>query len=290
MPSATRNPAFQLAENRYGKTRVRLMKVTRRAHGNDLHEWNLRVLLKGDFETAHTEGDNGKILATDTMKNTVYSMARNSSAASMEDFAKELVDFLLSRNPQVSSAEVSIESVMWKRLIVDGRPHPDSFMRGSAEVQTTSVEREQGGSFSIASGLANLVIMKTANSAFEGYVKESLTTLKETSDRLFATALTAEWRYDSSDLDFDAERVKLREAMLKAFANHISKSVQQTLYAMAEAALTAVPATSEIKLTMPNKHCLLVDLSRFGQDNPNEIFVPTDEPSGYIEASIRRVS
>ena len=284
------NPSFELAENRYGKTRVRLMKVTRHAHGNDLHEWNVRVLLKGDFETAHTEGDNSKILATDTMKNTVYFIARNSNASSMEDYAKELVDFLLGRNPQVSSAEVRVESTMWKRLTVDGKPHPDSFMRGNGEVQTTVVERAQGGSFTVTSGLENLVIMKTANSAFEGYIKESLTTLKETSDRLFATALTATWDYTSADLHFDAERERLREAMLKTFANHVSKSVQQTLYAMAESALTATPSISEIQLTMPNKHCLPVDLSRFGQDNPNEIFVPTDEPSGYIEARVRRVS
>jgi urate oxidase len=280
---------FQLAENRYGKTRVRLVKVTRHAHGNEMHEWNVRVLLKGDFGSAHYEGDNSRILATDTMKNTVYFVARNSNSTSMEEYAKELVDFLLGRNPQISSAEVRVESVMWKRLTVDGKPHPDSFMRGSGELQTASVERAQGGEFAIESGLENLVILKTANSAFEGYIKESLTTLKETSDRLFGTALAAEWKYTASDLDFDAERAKLREEMLKTFANHISKSVQQTLYAMAESALAAVAVVDEITLTMPNKHCLLVDLSRFGQDNPNEIFVPTDEPSGYIEATVRRV-
>jgi urate oxidase len=280
---------FQLAENRYGKTRVRLMKVTRHAHGNDMHEWTVRVLLKGDFDSAHYEGDNSKILATDTMKNTVYSVARSSTATSMEEFAKELVDFLLGRNPQVSSAEVRIEAAMWKRLTIDGKPHPDSFMRGSGEVQTTAVQRAQGGAFAITSGLENLVILKTANSAFEGYIKESLTTLPETQDRLFCTALRAEWSYTASDLNFDNQRAALREAMLKTFAGHISKSVQQTLYAMAESALEAVPTVSEISLTMPNKHCIPVDLSRFGQDNPNEIFVPTDEPSGYIEATIKRV-
>jgi urate oxidase len=281
---------FQLAENHYGKTRVRLVKVTRHAHGNDMFEWNVRVLLKGDFETAHTEGDNSKILATDTMKNTVYSIARESKATTMEGYAKELVDFLLSRNPQVSSAEVHVESVMWKRLTIDGKPHPDSFMRGSAELQTATVERAQGGAFSITAGLENLVIMKTANSAFAGYIKESLTTLKETTDRLFATSLSASWRYTSSDLAFDAERTKLREAMLKTFAGHISLSVQQTLYAMAESALEAAPDVSEIQLTMPNKHCIPVDLSRFGQENPNEIFVPTDEPSGFIQATVTRTA
>jgi len=280
---------FKLAENRYGKTRVRLMKVTHHAHGNDLLEWTVQVLLKGDFASAHLEGDNSKILATDTMKNTVYYVARASKATSMEAYAQELIDFLLGRNPQVSSAQVRIEAALWKRLTIDGRPHPDSFLRGSGELQTATVEKAQGGTFKITAGLENLVILKTAKSGFEGYIKESLTTLKETNDRLFGTALTASWEYTGVEFDFDKTRLALREAMLKTFAEHDSKSVQQTLYAMAESALTAAPEAESIRLTMPNKHCLLIDLSRFGQENPNEIFVPTDEPSGYIEARVERV-
>jgi urate oxidase len=279
---------IELAENRYGKSRVRLMKVTRHDHGHDLREWTVQVLLKGDFESAHLDGDNSKILPTDTMKNTVYSLARTSKATSMEDYAKELVDFLLGRNPQVSSASVRIESTMWKRLTVDGKPHPSTFMRGSGELQTASIERAQGKGFVVLSGLDNLVLLKTANSGFEGYIKDSLTTLPETKDRLFGTAVRAEWHYTSSALDFDTVRTRLRETMLNTFAYHESKSVQQTLYAMAESALEATPEIDEIEITMPNKHCLLVDLSRFGQDNPNEIFVPTDDPHGYIEARIRR--
>jgi urate oxidase len=279
---------IELAENRYGKSRVRLMKVTRHEHGNDLREWTVQVLLKGDFDTAHLNGDNSKILPTDTMKNTVYSIARSSSATTMEDYAKELADFLLGRNPQVQSASIRVESTLWKRLTVDGRPHPSAFMRGSGELQITTVERAQGGVFHVLSGFDNLVLLKTANSGFEGYIKDSLTTLPETKDRLFGTAVSAEWLYISPDLDFDAVRKTLRETMLRTFANHDSKSVQQTLYAMAESALEEISEIDEIEITMPNKHCLLVDLSRFGQDNPNEIFVPTDEPHGYIQARVRR--
>ena len=279
---------IELAENRYGKSRVRLMKVTRSLEGNDLREWTVQVLLTGDFDSAHYEGDNSKILPTDTMKNTVYSVARNSKATSMEDYAKELVDFLLRRNPQVSAVSVAVEGAMWKRLTVAGKPHPTSFMRGSGEVQTTTVSRHRTGDFHIHSGLKNLVVMKTADSGFEGYIKDELTTLKETVDRLFCTAVSAEWRYTSAGLDFDATRKTLREAMLKAFAEHKSKSVQETLYAMGKSALECVAEADQIDIAMPNKHCLLVDLSRFGQDNPNEIFVPTDEPAGQIEARVRR--
>ena len=281
---------IQLAENRYGKSRVRLMKVTRHPHGHDLYEWTVQILLKGDFDSAHLDGDNSKILPTDTMKNTVYSIARNSTATSMEAYAKELTDFLLSRNPQVFSAAIRIESTLWRRLTIDGKPHPTTFMRGSNELQTTHVERTQTGEFQIHSGLDNLVLLKTANSAFEGYIKDSLTTLKETSDRLFGTAMRAEWHYTTTNLDHEAVRATIREAMLRTFAEHDSKSVQQTLYAMAKSALEATPEIDDIEITMPNKHCLLVDLSRFNQDNPNEIFVPTDEPHGYIEARVRRTA
>jgi urate oxidase len=286
---------IELGENRYGKSRVRVMKVTRTPEGNALREWSVQVLLTGDFDSAHYEGDNSKILPTDTMKNTVYYMARKSTATAMEAYALELVDFLLGRNPQVSAAQVAVEGTMWKRLTVDGKPHPTAYMRGSGELQTTTVKRGRlsegkSGELEIRSGFENLVVLKTADSGFEGYIKDELTTLKETSDRIFATALSAEWRYTTAALDFDTARKTMREAMLKAFAGHKSKSVQETLYAMGKSALEAVAEAEWIDLTMPNKHCLLVDLARFGQENANEIFVPTDEPAGHIEARVRRTA
>ncbi len=185
-----------------------------------------------------------------------------------------------------------IESTLWKRLFVDGKPYPTGFMRGSEERQTAKVSRAQGEAFRITGGLDRLTILKTANSAFTGYIKDSLTTLPETTDRLFGTALKAEWTYTAAALvdgiAFNKVRGHLRETMITAFAKHDSLSVQQTLYAMAEAALAHTEIIDEVYMLMPNKHNLLVDLGRFGQTNPNHIFVPTDEPHGTIEATIRR--
>lgn len=277
-----------LAENRYGKSRVRLVQVKRRPDRHDFREWTVQVLLQGDFASCFEDGDNRKILPTDTMKNTVYSLARNSAAECMEDFSKELIDFLLRRNPQVSQAEVAVWEKAWEHLMLSGKPHPTTFVQSSSECQTTKVTRPQGGNFTVVSGLDNLTIMKTEGSAFEGYIKDSLTTLPETRDRLFGTAVQASWSYSASDLAFGPLRSAIREALLAAFAEHTSKSVQNTLYAMATSVLERVAQVEDIELTMPNKHCLLVDLSRFGQDNPNEIFLPTDEPHGYIEARVRR--
>lgn len=282
----------RLAVNRYGKSRVRLMRITRHAQHHDIDEWTVQVLLTGDFETAHTVGDNSKILPTDTMKNTVYFIARESKATSMEEYAQELIDYLLPRNPQVSSAEVSIESHLWKRLTIDGQPHPTAFMHGSDERQTTRVRRTQTGRFEIFSGFDRLNILKTAQSGFVGYIKDELTTLPETTDRLFGTALKAEWPYTGraieDGIDFNKVRRHLRETMLATFAMHDSLSVQHTLMAMGEAALVHTDLIDEVYLLMPNKHNLLVDMTRFGRDNPNQIFIPTDEPHGTIEATVRR--
>jgi urate oxidase len=282
----------KLHTNRYGKSRVRLMRLTKHFDHHDLDEWTVQILLTGDFDTAHTLGDNSKILPTDTMKNTVYFVARESKADSMEAYAQELIDYILTRNPQVSSAEVVVESTLWKRLTVDGKPFPTAFMRGSDERQTATVSRHQNQPFTITAGLDHLTILKTSQSAFTGYIKDALTTLPETTDRLFGTALKAEWPYTpeaiAAGVNFNKVRTHIREVMLAAFAKHDSLSVQQTLYAMAEAALHHTTLIDEIYLLMPNKHNLLVDLARFGQENPNHIFVPTDEPHGTIEATIRR--
>jgi urate oxidase len=282
----------KLAANRYGKSRVRLMRVTKHFDHHDLDEWTVQLLLTGDFDTAHTQGDNSHILPTDTMKNTVYFVARQSKATSIEAYAQELIDYILTRNPQVSSAEVVIESTLWKRLTVDGQPFPTAFMRGSDERQTTTVSRQQDTAFTITSGFDHLTLLKTANSAFTGYIKDSLTTLPETTDRLFGTALKADWPYTptaiEAGIDFNKIRRHLREALLSTFAKHDSLSVQQTLYAMAEAALDHTTLIDEITMLMPNKHNLLVDLSRFGETNHNHIFVPTDEPHGTIEATVHR--
>jgi urate oxidase len=277
-----------LAENRYGKSRVRLARVKRHPGGHDFREWTVEILLEGDFGSCFVDGDNSRILPTDTMKNTVYSLARTSSAECMEEFGKELVVFLLERNPQVSAARVTLLEKTWEHLHTGGKAHPTTFVQSSAECQTAEIAAARNGAPSVRSGLENLVILKTAGSEFVGFIKDSLTTLPEATDRLFGTAVRARWNYASPSAPFVALRSKIREILLSIFAGHNSKSVQHTLYAMGEAVLANVPEIADIELTMPNKHCLPVDLSRFGQDNPNEIFVPIDEPHGYIEARIRR--
>ncbi len=278
----------RLGENHYGKSRVRLSRITRHADRHDFNEWTVRVLLEGDFESSFTEADNSRILPTDTMKNTVYFVARGSKAETIEEFAMELGDYLLSNNAQVSGVLVEIEEKAWERMAVDGLPDATTFKLGGPEVQSVRAVRDQGREWSIRSGVDGLVILKTTNSAFTGYIKDKLTTLKPATDRIFGTRATAEWDYVSPNSDYGAVRKKVVATLLREFAAHKSMSVQHTLFDMGKAALESAPEIARITLTMPNLHHLLVDLSPFGQDNPNHIFMPIDEPHGTIKATIER--
>jgi urate oxidase len=278
----------RLGANRYGKARVRLSRITRSADRHDFNEWTVQVLLHGDFETSFTEADNSKILPTDTMKNTVYSIARGSSAATIEEFAMELGNYLLSNNPQVSKASIEIEEMCWERLVTGGNPESATFKMGGPELQTVHAERDCEGGWVITSGVDGLTILKTTNSAFTGYIKDRLTTLKPATDRIFGTRATIRWDYVSAVQKFSEVRARIIAILLKEFAAHHSKSVQHTLFDMGKAALSAAPEIARIHLAMPNLHHLLADLAPFGQDNPNHIFVPIDEPHGYIEATIER--
>jgi urate oxidase len=278
----------KLAENCYGKSRVRLSRITRRGDCHEFNEWIVRVLLRGDFESSFTEADNSKILPTDTMKNTVYFVARNSAAVTIEEFAIELGDYLLNNNPQVTNASIEIDEKAWQRMVVDGAPEETTFKLGGPELNTVHAVREQRGEWSVSSGIDGLVILKTTNSAFTGYIKDKLTTLKPATDRIFGTSATVNWKYAAAAPDYTQVRTRIVAALLKEFAAHHSMSVQHTLFDMGKAALAAAPEIERITLTMPNLHHLLADLSPFGLDNPNHIFVPIDEPHGYIEATIER--
>jgi urate oxidase len=282
----------QLSDNHYGKSRVRLVKVTRDGDNHHLYEWNVNVYLTGDFNACFVSGDNTGLLATDTMKNTVYAVARTSTTTTIEAFGLELANFLAGRNPQIAGVRIYIEEKTWIRIKADGVHHGSAFMQRGPDVATANIELPQGGAPAVTSGVKGLVILKTSHSAFAGFKRDELTTLPETWDRLFGTEATIAWIYSTLPAEFSATRTAIMDTLLTTFANHDSLSVQQTLYAMAEAVLATQPLVAEITLTMPNRHNIPIDFSRnhppFNYPPDNSIFVPQDEPSGHIHARIVR--
>jgi urate oxidase len=279
---------MKLLHNQYGKARVRVMKVTRRGGRHSLKELEIAVMLQGRFDASYTKGDNRLVVPTDTMKNTVNVLAKEKLGEETEAFGVVIGRHFLKAYPQVETAQVRLTERCWERIAVRGRPHAHSFSeKGPAKpfAEVTCSRKET----TVQSGVNDLLILKTTQSGFEGYdVRDKLTTLRGTKDRIFATQLRAAWFYARQPASHARTNGRILEAMLKVFATTYSPSVQATLFQMGEAALKAAPEISKITLAMPNKHCLLIDLSRFGLENRNELFLPTDEPHGQIEGTITR--
>jgi urate oxidase len=275
-----------LGVNQYGKAEVRLVHVDRSAAKHVITDFNVSTQLRGDFSGAHLIGDNSSILTTDTQKNTVYAFAREYGVSEPEDFALRLGEHFVHALPQITGARIAIDQYPWDRIEVDGLEHDHAFAKPGAERRTTVVTLDGDDSW-VVSGLADLVVLKTTGSEFHGFPQDSYTTLPETTDRILATSVTARWRY-RSEVAYGEIYPSVRTLLLETFATTHSLALQQTLYTMGSAVLEAFSDIAEIRMSMPNKHHYLVDLSPFGLDNPNQVFVAGDRPYGLIEAQIAR--
>jgi urate oxidase len=276
---------------RYGKANVRVLRVQRDGHRHQVRESRVTVILDGEFSRAYTDADNAPVVATDTMKNLVNVLALEHLDAGNESFALTLAQCFLDRYEQVADAQVRVEETVWDRMRTGGREHEHGFVRakGGTPFACAIVTRS---SREVEAGFQDFSIMKTTGSGFVDYLQDEYTTLQPTTDRILATRMAAAWHFKGGTLDgrgdYDAVAGSIREALLRVFAATYSHSVQDSLYRMGEAALAAAPDVSEITLRMPNVHYLPIDLSPFGRDARGKVFLPTDEPSGQIEATLRR--
>jgi urate oxidase len=276
-----------LTQSSYGKERIRLVQVLRRADRDDLRDVTVAVRFDGDYGAAYTEGDNSNILPTDTMRNTVYALAAQEAVQDIESFGLRLSQHFLAGNRCLTRVTIDLSEHHWDRIADGDREHRHAFLRRGPETRTASVSADRDVS-TVSAGAADLLILKSAESAFTGFPRDEYTTLAETRDRLLVTSLTATWQYRDHSIPFDPTWQTVRQTMLDAFAGHRSESVQHTLHAMGQAVLDTVDAVASIRLVMPNRHHLPFDLSRFGLENRNEIFVATEEPYGLIAATLAR--
>ena len=278
----------RIVHDNYGKSRVRLMKVAREGARHELQNLTFNIALEGDFDAIHTVGDNSLCLPTDTMKNTVYALAgETQEIEAVEEFGRRLAAHFLANNEQVGCVTIDAFETAWKRMKFDGEEHDHSFVKGSGEKRTAKIIATRDN-VTIESGVEDLIVLKTTDSGFVGFIKDAYTTLPETTDRIFSTAIKATWRYSNADAATDEIFQNVRQTILKVFAAHDSLSVQHTLYAIGESILDQFAEIEEIAFSLPNIHCIPVDMTKLGQTNDNRIFVPTDEPHGLIEARLTR--
>ncbi len=279
--------AITLGPNQYGKAEVRLVTVRREGSVHHLKDLTVSTSLRGELAATHLTGDNAAVLATDTQKNTVFAFAKEAPVGEIEDFGLRLARHFVATQENISGARILVDEHGWDRITVGGAPHDHAFSRGGDERRTTAVT-VQGDRAWVVSGVDGLVVLKSTGSEFHGFPRDKYTTLAETDDRILATAVTARWRYLGTDVDWASSFREIRQLLLETFATKHSLSLQQTLYAMGEAVLQAWPEVAEVRLSLPNKHHFLVDLTPFGLKNDNEVFYAADRPYGLIEGTIQR--
>ncbi|WP_113716277.1 factor-independent urate hydroxylase [Arthrobacter dokdonensis] len=279
-----------LGANQYGKAEVRLVKITRDTDRHEVEDLNVTSQLRGDFQAAHLEGDNGHVVPTDTQKNTVYGFARD-GVGSPEAFLVRLGDHFTSEFDWVTGGRWAAEQYAWNRIQAGGQGHDHSFVKSNQEIRTAVVVKD-GADTHILGGLSNLTVLKSTQSGFEGFPRDKYTTLQETNERIMSTDVAARWRFNpakvSGDFDFNASYESVKALLLEGFSENFSHALQTTMFEMGTKVLQAHPEIDEIKFSMPNKHHFLVDLSPFGQDNPNEVFFAADRPYGLIEGTVLR--
>ena len=269
----------RLGENQYGKAEIRVMKVDRDRPRHVLHDLTVTVALAGEMDEVHLVGDNSAVLPTDTQKNTVYAFAREHGVDQVEDFAALLARHFVDTQQAVRRATVSVDEHQWERLA------DHSFARAGGETRTTTVTHDAAGT-RVRSGLRDLVLLSSTGSEFQGFATDRYTTLPETDDRILCTSVDARWRHAEPQADWQASYDAVRSALMTAFTDTYSRSLQQTLYAMGARVVSGCRGVAEIRLRLPNRHHLLVDLEPFGLDNPGEDFHVDDRPYGLIEATV----
>jgi urate oxidase len=268
-----------LGANSWGKSEVRVSKVHRDQGGDDLSDLTVQVRLEGDVTAAHTEGDNRRVLPTDTMRNTVYALAQEHLTKDLERFGVVLCDRFLGADG-VTKATATLWERSWSRERATG------FVGGSSERRVAIVTR--GPEERHAGGVEGLVLLKTTGSTFTGFPRDEFTVLPEAEDRLLATSVAADWDYSTLPPDTTASWALVRRTLIDSFFDLWSASVQHQGYLMGEAVLAAVPEIDRIELRLPNQHHLPFDVDRFGVTATGSVFQPVSEPYGDIRLVVDR--
>ncbi|MFJ6170608.1 factor-independent urate hydroxylase [Curtobacterium sp. NPDC092190] len=284
--------SVRLGANQYGKAEVRLVRVTRDTDRHEIEDLTVTTQLRGAaLAESYTEGDNAKVVATDTQKNTVYAFAKEHGVGAPEEFLLRLGRHFATAFDWYDGSTLSAEQHAWERIAVDGRAHDHAFVRSGRGTRTAVVQVD-GDDVHVLAGVTDLTVLKSTGSEFHGFPRDAYTTLAETDDRILATSVTARWRYTpeavAAGIGYDGVWTGVLDRMLATFADLHSLALQQTLFAMGRAAIESFPEIAEVRFSMPNKHHFLVDLSPFGLENPGEVFFAADRPYGLISGTVVR--
>ncbi|KAL1526628.1 hypothetical protein AB1Y20_015332 [Prymnesium parvum] len=295
-----RHQDYSLADHNHGKARVRVLRVRRESATHIVQEYTVATrLFSPIYSAVFTEEDNRALVATDTQKNTVYIVAKRSSATTPEGFGIDICRHLLHEYPMLSAVEVDVNETIWQRVMNDGVPHEHGFTKVTPEVNTARVRltRDEKDQPVVVSGVKGLTVLKTTQSGFTEYLQDKYTLLPPTYERCMATEMAAEWRYlpgKAGTVDYSSVRAEVNKQLLNGYfgpskGGVYSVSLQATIYDIGCLVLSAAPDISSISISTPNLHYLpFRSLEALGEKFEDDVFIPTNEPSGSIQCKVAR--
>lgn len=277
----------RISGSTHGESRLHMLRIVRRGDRHDPRDLTVGCRFEGDFAGAFTAGHAEGLLPGETLKNLVHATARNSGGGEIESFAIALCERVLSGYPRVSRARVEVSEQPWTRLEVGGKAQGRAFLTGSPE-RRTAVVTSNGSQVAVVSGIEHLTMMLTSgfgpprpSEADSGGRDDGL-------QRLLVATLAARWSYSSADVTFGPYRQGIRAAILETFGLHGTRSVQHTLYSIADVVLASYGDLSQISLSLEERPYRPVDLFSAGMENPDDLFVARNEPVGVVDVTVER--
>jgi urate oxidase len=271
----------------YGASQIRLLRVTRRGDRHDLRDLVIAVNVEGDVEEAFTKGDNELLLPADTLRNTVNAIARDESLREIEELGLALAAHFMEHQPQFGRVRIDLSQQPWTRLAVGGRAQGQAFTAANSERRTASIT-SNGTQVSVAAGLTDFAIMKTAGAAFEGYLADQFTTVEAEKERVLAVSAEARWTYLHDEVAFGVYYEGIRDLLIEAFVQQLSRSAEHTAHAMASMVLSSYADVGDVTVRLRQRSLPLVELAPFGLDNPHVLFRPEDAPELTAEVTLSR--
>lgn len=240
---------------------------------NVLFGLEVRVQVEGEeFLPSFRDGDNEKVVATDSMKNFILHHAGEYDGATVEGFLHEVGSEFLRTYDQMEAVRISADELQF-----DERPVPgDEGFEPSELVFRVSDNESAYGEYYLRredgevvteeqrSGVTGIELVKVKDNSFTGFVQDEYTTLPERENRTLYIGLDVFWEYADPELalgDDPTEYVpaaQVRDIAQVVFDEQDVNSIQDLIYQIGLRVLERFPQLAEVSFEANNRTWLTV--------------------------------
>ncbi|KPI33181.1 urate oxidase [Actinobacteria bacterium OV450] len=278
----------KIGRHRFGESNIEFLAVNRRTPRHSVRRFNVKIDFVGNFQRVYTRGENTELLPSSAVNNTVLAFAQRHISDEPERYATALVDHFLAACPAAQVVEAHVAVSGFEPLRLSGGDSFTNFSPPGQERQSARARINREGNISISGGIRGMQLFKTTGSHFKGFRRDQYTTTPVLDDRALGMEIDVRWFTKRSGIDFASCRQRARQAVLDAFAVHVSHSSEHTCYVLGDAVLAACPEISRSIITGAHQTRRLADMSAFGYKNPGEIYMVDDAQATTVAAEAVR--